>query len=382
MKISKLIALSFIIALLHYNCVKEFAPPSHDFENLLVIEAFLSDDDNNFEVKLSRTIPIDTSVFIPEIGARVTLYGEDGEQFQLYENESGIYETNGAVRPNVGSGYYLRIETPDGNVYESETIIMRDTPPIDDLYFEYKEVPSAGVSGAQILIDTHDPENNTWYYRWEWEETWKFRTPYDSYLIYEEGEVKLRGENINTCWKHGKSTSIEIASSTNLSEDRISMYPIRYVTTESDRLVTRYSINVKQYSLSEGSYNYWLELEKVTESLGTLFDPQPAIVKGNFRNVRNEKDVVLGYFDASTVKEKRIYITRSDLPAARYPNFFQSCEDSITSQGNLLDMIKSGYTLIGEDMLENGFPGFSFSFNYCIDCRLYGSNIKPEFWED
>ena len=63
----------FIIALLFSGCIKEFEPSRLGYENLLVVEAFLSDGDESFEVRLSRSIPIDTTGFTPESGANVSL---------------------------------------------------------------------------------------------------------------------------------------------------------------------------------------------------------------------------------------------------------------------------------------------------------------------
>ena len=105
MKFSKHILYLFYLVLLFSNCVKEFDPPSQGYENLLVVEAFLSDRDEAFEVKLSRSIPIDTSAFISESGASVSLSEESGENYFLVEsNVPGIY----FIRFNTGERYVSR----------------------------------------------------------------------------------------------------------------------------------------------------------------------------------------------------------------------------------------------------------------------------------
>ena len=381
MNSSSLLKVFLFIILVCTNCITEFEPPSQGYKNLLVVEALLSDNEDPFEVMLSRSIPIDTSALLPETGAEVRLYDESDEYVILNEHAAGTYLTNHA-NGQIGKAYRLYILTADGQQYESSMVTLRDTPDIDSVTYRYEEKPEAGIIGMQIYLYTHDPNDNTWYYRWDYDETWEFFTAYASTEIYEDGQILPRKDNIHRCWKNASSTAIILSTSKNLSEDIISEYPIHYVSTETDRLRVKYSLNVKQYSLSEESYNYWLELEKVTESLGTLFDPQPSTIYSNIRNISNEAEIVLGYFDASTVKEGRIFITRDKFPTpVRVPNYYRNCVDSIVSRGALPEMILSGYMLAYEMLNEFGFPVYVMSSPWCIDCRIAGTNERPEFWQ-
>lgn len=381
MRFSKYILFLSYIILLYANCVKEFNPQSQDYENLLVVEAFLTDGNEPFEVILSRSIRIDTSVFLAESGASVWLTDETGENINLNENgTSGHYFHDGII-PQVGTEYQLHIKTVNGSEYESSKVAMRSTPEIDSVNFKFEERPTADLMGIQIYVNTHDDLNNTWYYRWEWNETWEFYTPYASDHIFENDQILPREDNINRCWKHSGSTSIEIASSKNLIKDIISEFPLHYVSTNTDRLGLKYSINIKQFSLSEESYNYWVELQKTTESLGTLFDPQPSTVFGNIYNVNNDNEVVLGYFDAAAKSEKRIFIKRSDLPRIQTANYYYHCEDSIVAPSMVKELVQQGWMLAYE--IQDDFGNFMYLLSYpsCVDCRTAGTNQKPDFWQ-
>ena len=381
MKFSTYILGFSYLVLLFTNCVEEFNPPAQDFENLLIVEAFLSDSNEPFEVRLSRSIPIDTSALIPETGAAIRLSEESGESYNLLEaGNSGIYSYPGIINTQIGKSYQIHIQTRNGSQYESSKVTMRKTPEIDSVTFAYEERPTAFLKGVQIYVNTHDPENDTYYYRWEWDDTWEFYTAYRSGHIYENGQIFLRQDDIYRCWKSSRSTTIDLATSKNLSQDIISKYPLVYVSTESDRLGSRYSINVKQYALSEASYNYWVELQKVTESLGTLFDPQPSTVYGNIQNVNDQSEVVLGYFDVSTVTEKRIFITRVDMPPIRVPDYYNYCVDSVVTFNFVEPMIEAGYMLAYETQDDFGRFIYVMSSPPCIDCRIYGTNTKPDFW--
>lgn len=383
MNFSKYILNLFYLVLLFSNCIQEFNPPSQGYENLLVIEALLSDSNEAFEVKLSRSTPIDTSAFIPEPQATVRLSDDLGEEYFLSESKDpGIYHSNGSINAQIGKSYKIHIQTRNGNIYESASVTMRATPEIDSVSYKYEERSYEEKRGIQININTHDPTNSSWYYRWEWDESWIFRTPYDSYLYWERGQIKIRDERINICWKFGESSTIKLSTSKNLMEDKISEYPLFYVSNDTDRLKVKYSVNVKQYALSEEAYNYWSELQKATESLGTLFDPQPSIVQGNIYNVNDDTELVLGYFDASSVSEKRIFVTPYQLPPMRFPDQFAACLDSIVYRLEVEDMVKDNYGLVGETTHPiSGFPAFLMTFPWCYDCRYFGTNIKPDFWE-
>jgi len=147
--------------LLLTGCIEEFDPPSEGFENLLVVEALLTDENQPFEVKLSRSMPLDTIVWIPESGAQVSLSNGSGEKIGLEEVSEGIYRSWN-ISGKVGESYQLHIITSNGLSYVSDRVIMRDTPPIDSVTWKYEKIPTGDVTGVQIYVNTHDPENNTW----------------------------------------------------------------------------------------------------------------------------------------------------------------------------------------------------------------------------
>jgi len=381
MRFSRYILIACYFVVVFSNCVQEFNPKPQSYENLLVIDAILTDGEDPFEVKLSRSIPLDTTGFVGETRASVSLITEEGEQYNLMETIPGVYQYQGIIGAEVGKSYQLKIQTQNGNQYESEFVTMRNTPAIDSVTYKFEPRESAGQIGIQLYVNTHDPTNNTNYYRWEWDETWIFFTPYNSNIYWEDGQILNREERINICWKFHESSAIDIASTKNLTVDRISDHPLLYVSSETDRLQTKYSVRVKQYGLSETSYNYWRELKNATENLGTLFDPQPSIVQGNYRNINDDSDLVLGYFDATTVSEQRIFVNRRDLPSFRVPNYYAQCTDSIVSRGQIPDMVRDLYVLVEETINDFGAPVFIMSSRFCIDCTLYGTNKRPDYWQ-
>jgi hypothetical protein len=157
-------------------------------------------------------------------------------------------------------------------------------------------------------------------------------------------------------------------------------YPLYYADNSTDRFNSRYSLNVRQYALSEEAYNYWKELKKVTEDLGTFFDPLPSTLRGNIHNIDDENEIVLGYFDAFTVQEQRIFISNNELPRMNFPDYYRSCEETIVTYEEIPNMIGFGLWLVMETRIF-GATVYVMSTPYCIDCTIWGTNIKPDYWD-
>jgi hypothetical protein len=129
------------------------------------------------------------------------------------------------------------------------------------------------------------------------------------------------------CWKSVSITSILIGSSEKLSQDVISQQPTASTfRCASQQLGVLYSINVKQYALSEQAYRFLQQLKRNTEQLGTIFDAQPSDNNGNIRCITNAQEPVIGFVEVSEEKTKRIFISNTQVPGWKYA---QKCEDEI-----------------------------------------------------
>lgn len=47
---------------------------------------------------------------------------------------------------------------------------------------------------------------------------------------------------------------------------------------------------------------------------GSVFDAPPAPIFGNIRNINDDEEMVLGYFEVANVQVTRIYTTKADVP--------------------------------------------------------------------
>lgn len=359
------------------RCVEPYAPPGIKVDqNLLVVDALLNGDNGEANVRLSRTIPLsEPTVQRPELAATVSIETLSGNTFFLTDiNNNGHYYTTG-ISVLTGDQYKLKVITQDNKQYQSEYIELKETPPIDSISWK------PAKEGIDIFVNTHDNKNEVHFYRWEFSESWAYNSAFQSLYEFNGDFVVDRSNNIYNCFQNFNSSNILVKSTSNLSEGIVSEFPITFIPKKSERLFIRYSILIKQYSLTKDAYDFWELLKKNTESLGGLFDPLPSQLTGNIQSVTNTNEVVLGYFSASGVTEKRIFISLQDLPDGyRFTNTYPQCKMDTVFISDLPSFNRSGSLLIS-GYYAPGLVGYFYSINDCADCRLQsGTTQKPIFW--
>ncbi|MEM7382646.1 MAG: DUF4249 domain-containing protein, partial [Bacteroidota bacterium] len=117
--ISKLFWLA-VIAVAFQACVEPFEPVTEEFENALVVDARLTDENRVQQVFLSRTFPFETEIAAPETNASVSLIDENGNRMEFVEGEVGAYSSTGPMQLAAGMAYRLEIQTTDGMTYRSD----------------------------------------------------------------------------------------------------------------------------------------------------------------------------------------------------------------------------------------------------------------------
>ena len=294
-------------------CKKPFTPTelAVDPHQYLVIEGFINSGNDSTFIHLSRTKKVDTlRTIINESGAVVSVESDQNGTYPLVEQRAGIY-ASAPLNLDPSHKYRLRIKTTDGKEYLSDFVPVKQTPAIDDIGFHAKS------DGLQVYVNTHDANNNTRYYRWDYIETWQFRTRYRSGWISNRiDSIVPRKFDVYDCFQSDTSANIVIANTNKLTQDIVSEFPVAVIPTSSEKIETKYSILVKQYGLTSDAYAFWESLQKNTEKLGSIFDVLPSEVQSNFRCVSNPAEMVIGYLSVGTVSTKRVFIAKDQLPAS------------------------------------------------------------------
>jgi hypothetical protein len=375
-RLSILFCFAFLI-----GCIESYPPPIIDDEvNFLVIDGFVNSKDGNARITLSRAVALSSTGSVPpELNAQVSIEDNDGNVYTLSETGDGVYQQSG-LPILVSRQYKLHVKTADNHEYQSDFVTIKETPAIDSIHWK----PSRTLPGIDILINTHDDSKNTRYYQWSFEETFEYEAPYNAYLKYENQEIVFIPQEEQTfrCWRVLPSQKILIGSSSQLNQDIIYNFPLSFIPKGSQKLTIKYSILVKQKALSREAYDYWLNLQKTTENLGSLFDPQPGRVRGNIRSVHHSNEPVLGYFDVASAQEKRFFLRASDLPdELRSFKSFGNCKiDTVLVED--LPNFDSGALLNPVYQMGPQPIGYTYTFFSCADCQTQGGEItKPAYWQ-
>lgn len=354
------------------GCTMEFVPDSQETGETLVVEGMITDQDRANKIRLSRSQPIGEmlSKRVSVTGAVVTVTDDDGAVTSLTESVPGTYCTDSLLfQGRVGASYSLRISI-GGREYETDFIEMKPVPPIDSLYYEKVMINEARDTinideGARIYADTHDPTGECRYLRWDYTETWEFRIPY---------AVTKR-----VCYITERSDRIMIKSTKPYSQAKVTRFPVTYITHETDRLKERYTILLRQYSLSEQEYNFWERVSDVSQDVGNLYDLTPSAIAGNIRSCSDPDETVLGYFSVSAVSEKRLFIKDHFYGL---PHFFTYCATDTLGGALPPTGFETDYWVI-EDFSDE-MPPFWIITTYkeCADCTIRGTSEMPPFWRD
>jgi hypothetical protein len=358
------------------GCKKPYNPPvSESVNSILVVEGTIAvgtNAENRF--LLSRLRPLqDTSLNDPESGARIIIESQSGQTWTLSEKEAGTYFSTISLPLNVK--YRLKVQTRNGHQYETDFLDVIATPPIDSVTWEQPH-------DVDIFVHTHDPSNNTKYYRWEYTETWEYHAFYDSNLDFVNGQIVFLqpADYTYACYSSESSGSIIINNTTALTEDVISYQPILTLPNPSPKASYKYSVQVRQVGLTEDAYKFWNILRKNTELTGTLFDPQPSQLPGNIRSVTDPSEKVIGFVSAGQVKEKRIFIRNAELPGWPQMPVEDSVCKVVDADPNAIEFLKQDTTYGPAFFVTGG--GLRLAKKQCMDCRRRGGTLtRPPFWQ-
>jgi hypothetical protein len=357
------------------GCITEFVPHTDEDPDLLVVEGLITDQPEAYTVRLSRSMPLGKAATIkPLKGCTISITDDLGNTYHLSESSTaGTYLTDKATfRGVVGRKYTLHINTNNStstrHTYESMPMELRAVPAIDSLYYEKviiqeKTEDTAPEDGCQVYLNTHDSQEKCKFYRWDYVETWKFQLPY---FVPNQ-----------TCWISSNSNEINIKNTSVLSVDKVTRYPLKFISNETDRLDVRYSILVNQYSLNEDEFTYWEKLQNISEDIGGLYDIIPSTIPGNMLCVEDPAEQVLGYFSVSARTSKRIYI---DENFRGLVNLYRECPADTVAYGAPLEGLNVYVWVIVENQ-EEGWEVTTYTKG-CADCTVRGTTTKPDFWTD
>ena len=387
--------ISILAIAMAWGCKKPYlAPAIVPKDSYLVIEGLINTGPDSTFIKLTRTVKLaDVAKPSGELNATVTIEGDNNTSYQLTEAGGGIYES-APLYLGTNAKYRLRVKTASNEEYLSDFVEAKETPDIDSVNYEVRN------EGVQFYVNSHDASNKTRYYRWDFDETWGYHAFTRSFFkIGDDGYPQLRvdaEDKIYGCYHAQPGMQILLATTTRLSQDVVYKYPLDFINQSSGKISHGYSLVVRQYALTEAGYNYWQNLKKNTEQIGSIFDAQPSELPSNIHCLSKPGKPVIGFVSASSIKSKQVFVSNY-LVGLFVPDYIAppSATECVAGYIQIEPQVSFQYRLkqvtgTGDTVLLNGvynrngvLLGYGYAARNCADCRVkqpFGSNLAPAFW--
>lgn len=343
-----------VIFMLISGCVEQidFAVPGAQF--FTVIDGFISDNPGPYTISISKgfSLNADSLIRTPVENAKVTLFADGGVEESFIEKEPGIYITGGIIRGQVGNSYHIRVETSDGNIFESEPDKLSPVGELEEIRYEFEartRVEPFGEIAANVFniyVDADAGSGSENFVRWKFKGTYKVIThpalhytwvpPYTPYknpfpcsgYILVNGPAGSGGllEQIGDCtccecWAAHYEPSPQLSDTQLISNNQFKNIKVGEVPISNATLNDKYLVEVEQMSLSRKTFDFFRLVRTQKESSSSLFQPPSGEIRGNIKSL-NSSNQVIGIFWATSLKKKSIFIYPTDVPYPLVPMDF------------------------------------------------------------
>ncbi|MEL6483245.1 MAG: DUF4249 domain-containing protein, partial [Bacteroidota bacterium] len=381
------------------SCIESFEIPTNtEFDNVLIIEASVTDVMGTQRISLTRTSPLGTTEIVPEQNAIVEVRASDGSTFSFQETAPGIYNSVDDFAAVEGISYSLNITSTDGNTYSSTSEALAGSAELEEVIAR-RIINDDNVEGIEIVVNALDEAGQATFFRYSFEETYLIIAPFwrslEAFVVSEnppEVDLRPRSQEEQFCYGTNISQTSVLFSTTDLEENRVSELPIHFLAKDDYFIAHRYSILVKQNVQSEEAFRYYQTLRELSGQENLLSQQQPGFLAGNILVNGNSSRLATGYFEVVSQTEKRIFFDYEDFfPPAPTPEYAVGCDVFLTPLlpidefGNsqlILDIQNENLEFVNDNLGNPSNPPdpgrpFIMVPRICGDCTVLGSNIRP-----
>lgn len=279
-----------------FSCIEKVELPYRNLEPVLVVDGGVTNGKPPYTLKLSYTGNFVAGNLITSNlavnGARVYLYDNLGDSTRFVQNvfQPALYQTDLSFQCKTGRSYWLKIQTPDGKIYQSTPQLMREVAPIEEIYADLT------TNFIRVYVDSQDPANSVDFYRWS-----------GVSITLKNTQSGTPGSTCNySCWAYNSSSSANILEDTYINGKKIINRLAFYSPITKDVPLALHYIEVRQEAISKEAYSYWLQYQEQRTRTGSIFDPLPSTIVGNMVNVNDSKESALGFFNVASISTKRL----------------------------------------------------------------------------
>lgn len=306
----------FCIVIIMQGCIYEYFPKAGKYENFLVVYGLITTDKGPHEITIYKTRKIFEDSYDSVGHAIVSLSDDAGTVIPLTEASNGRYLTPDTFAGQIGTKYKLNIDLPDGKKYESDYVEMLDVPDISDLRAEHILKPGTSTTeedeGYQFYISTAPGSGEQKYFKWEVDEDWEYDMPF-IYDFYWDGHNLIDISIPYQCYSKRHLRDFFISTTDNTQINSITNYPLHFIS-KYYKLKYGYGIRVRQFAISEFSYNFW---ENVIENNNpnAINSKQQYPLAGNIRCMTFPDEPAYGILEASAVKTRNLQVMPLFVPS-------------------------------------------------------------------
>ncbi len=371
------------------SCIEPFETEFEDFEDAFVVDATITNEMKRQEIILTRTFKFQDEEVPTEVGARIMVKTDTGEEFIFEETDFGRYISNVSFSAVPDKDYQLLIASRNGEEYSSEPMRLPQASTIDTLYAN-RVTSDFGEEGIGIFINTSNPSEDSNFYRYEYEETYKVIAPRwnPKELEVVEGVftdsiiIVPRSLDERVCYPTNVSNRFILTDTDDFDTGIVTNFMVKFIEQNNFITTHRYSILVRQFVHSMETYNFLETLNEFSISESVFSETQPGFLEGNITAEDNPSEKVLGFFDVAAVSEKRIFFGYRDFfSTERLPDYIEPCVENAPING-LVDLIRWDlikYIKDNEGEFPNAGPYITVP-QVCGDCTILGTSEVPDFW--
>ena len=336
-----------VVLALCLSCITPVNLDPAEPEDILAVDGFITDQEGPFEIiiqlisRFAGTLDGGTERLIKD--AQVFITDQNGTRIDMniiplirqevrngcptgccsiastFETESIGYRTPMGFRAVIGNSYTLNIILANGKRYQSSAQTVVPGPEIDSLSYRFRELPTTDPivkpSGIDVFATWEDPSETRNFYSWRVNGIYRIETPpNDGCCVY------IPGGNGAVCYINERNIEgNELAFSDERVQGMVT-HKVGFIQDDGLRFANRtvgderqYYIEVEQFAIPGEAFAFNRVLASQLAISGSIFDPPPAELIGNIRNLDDPDEPVVGFFGAYSVKTMGIFVNRGDL---------------------------------------------------------------------
>lgn len=307
-------AILFFLSIVISGCLSEIDIdlPSETGNNIVIVSKLSMGDPSIIEARITGLTPFSEEEEVTTIeNAIVNLVDENGNAQLVPHTVSGNYQNVvSQIATEAGKRYQLRVEV-NGNTYESEFEKLHAVPKA--IKIEHTDLVRSELNEAGNIVDKRyikffidTPLNAAGsdekvYLKWDFVGVYKFvETVLDSPFP----------PLTETCYIT-RLLNLDKIAIYNGPESRENLLEQEFLLEEAldDRFSRGFYLTTFQQTLSESAYEYWEQINAITDLSGNFFEDPPGKIIGNFKNADNSNEEVFGFFYATQTDTIRSFVS-------------------------------------------------------------------------